>query len=63
MEWRRLSEEERREAISVYREDHPIYSRLILRTLVRLHRLSGDPVEAVVRAIPMLALHGPASGR
>lgn len=63
MEWRRLSEKERREAISLYREEHPLYSRLILRMLVRLHRLSGDPVESVVRAIPMLALHRPVSGQ
>jgi deazaflavin-dependent oxidoreductase (nitroreductase family) len=63
MDWRRLSEEERREAISAYRDDYPVYSRMILRMLVRLHRLTGDPVEAVVRAIPMLALQRPAAGR
>jgi deazaflavin-dependent oxidoreductase (nitroreductase family) len=55
-EWRRLSEEERREAISAYRRDHPVYSRMILRMLARIHRLDGDPAEAVIRALPMLAL-------
>jgi deazaflavin-dependent oxidoreductase (nitroreductase family) len=63
LEWRRLSEEERREAIGAYRQDHPLYSRLILGMLVRLHRLTGDPVEAVVRSLPMLVLHPPPSGR
>ena len=63
MEWRRLSGEECREAIAVYRENHPVYSRMILRMLVRIHGLAGDPVEAVLRALPMLALQPPASGR
>jgi hypothetical protein len=30
--------------------------RIILRTLVRLNGLEGDPEEAVVRALPMLSL-------
>jgi deazaflavin-dependent oxidoreductase (nitroreductase family) len=61
MGWRRLSEAERRQAISIYRRDHPVYSRAILRMLVFLHDLDGDPVEAVVRALPMLALTRAAS--
>jgi deazaflavin-dependent oxidoreductase (nitroreductase family) len=56
MESRQLPEEERRDAIATYRENHPLYSRLILRMLVSLHRLKGDPVEALVRELPMLAL-------
>jgi deazaflavin-dependent oxidoreductase (nitroreductase family) len=61
LEWRQLSEEERREAISAYRQEHPVYSRLILRMLVTLHGLEGDPADAVARELPMLALHRPAS--
>jgi deazaflavin-dependent oxidoreductase (nitroreductase family) len=60
MRWRQLSEDERREAIAVYRSEHPLYSRIVLRMLVRLHRLTGDPVEAVTREIPMIALSPPA---
>jgi deazaflavin-dependent oxidoreductase (nitroreductase family) len=62
LEWRRLSEEERRLALSAYRREHPVYSRLILRMLARIHGVAGDPAEGVARAIPMLALHRPASG-
>jgi deazaflavin-dependent oxidoreductase (nitroreductase family) len=61
LEWRKLSEEDRREAISTYRGQHPVYSRLILRMLVTLHGLEGDPAAAVARELPMLALHPPAS--
>jgi deazaflavin-dependent oxidoreductase (nitroreductase family) len=56
MEWRILSDDERREATAAYRRDHPIYARAILWMLVRVHGLSGDPVDAVARALPMLAL-------
>jgi deazaflavin-dependent oxidoreductase (nitroreductase family) len=56
MTFRPLAEDERREAVASYRRDHPIYSRMILSMLRRLHSLSGDPVEAVVRALPVLAL-------
>jgi hypothetical protein len=63
MEWRRLTEEEKWQATSTYRQDHPVYGRAILRMLVRLHGLAGDPVEAVARGLPMLALHRPASGQ
>ena len=56
MESRQLSEEERRDAIATYRENHPLYSRLILRMLVSLHSLEGDPVEALIRELPMLAM-------
>lgn len=56
-EWRELSEEERLEAISTYRREHPLYSRAILRMLVRFHGLDGDPVEAVARSLPMLVLY------
>jgi deazaflavin-dependent oxidoreductase (nitroreductase family) len=52
VEWRELDEAERRAAGEAY----PIYSRIILRALVRLNRLEGDPEEAVLRALPMLIL-------
>jgi deazaflavin-dependent oxidoreductase (nitroreductase family) len=56
MAWRRLSEEEAREALSAYRRAHPRYSRMVLWMLARGHGLSGERLEAVARAIPMLAL-------
>jgi len=61
MAWRRLSEDEARQALSAYRRDHPLYSRVIFRTLVRVHGLSGERLDAIARAVPMLALHPPAS--
>jgi deazaflavin-dependent oxidoreductase (nitroreductase family) len=61
-EWRRLSEDERRRATAAYRREHPVYGRAILRMLVAVHGLAGDPVEAVARDLPMLALHRPTSG-
>jgi deazaflavin-dependent oxidoreductase (nitroreductase family) len=54
--WRELDAAERREALSRYRERHPLYSRLILRMLVRANGLDGDPFDAVAREIPMLSL-------
>lgn len=62
-DWRPLSEEEKLQAIATYRRVHPVYSQVILRMLVSLHGLSGEPVEAVARAIPMLSLRRPVSGR
>jgi deazaflavin-dependent oxidoreductase (nitroreductase family) len=56
VEWRELDEVERRAAISAYREAHPLYSRVILLMLVRVNGLEGDPEDAVVRELPMLAL-------
>ncbi len=61
-EWRRLSEQERRQALSTYRQEHPVYSRVLLRMLTSLHGLAGDPFEAVAGALPMVALHRPATG-
>src|SRR5919108_310056 len=55
-EWRELDEPERRAAIHAYREAHPLYSRLILRMLVRVNRFEGEPEEAVLRELPMLAV-------
>ena len=57
MEWRRLSDDEKREAIAAYRREHPLYSRVILRMLVSVHGLKGDHAEEVARAIPMLGLY------
>ena len=56
VEWRELNEAERRVAGDAFRAAHTIYSRIILRMLVRLNGLEGDPVEAVLRALPMLGL-------
>ena len=61
-EWRRLSEAESLEAVSAYRRDHPVYARMILRILVWIHGLTGDPVEAVARGLPALSLRPAASG-
>ena len=56
VEWRDLDEAERRAAGESFRDAHPIYSRVIARRLARLNRLEGEPVEAVVRNLPMLGL-------
>ena len=54
--WRELNEAERLAALERYRDEHPLYGRLVLWCLARLHRLRGDPLSAVAAAIPMLAL-------
>jgi deazaflavin-dependent oxidoreductase (nitroreductase family) len=56
VEWRELDEAERRAAMKTYREAHPLYSRVILRMLVRVNGFEGNPEEAVVRDLPMLGL-------
>ena len=56
VKWRELDEAERRAAMDAYREAHPIYSRIILRMLVRVNGLEGDPEQAVLRELPMLGL-------
>ena len=57
VEWRELDDVERRTAINGYREAHPLYSRMILRMLVRVNRFEGDPEEALLREVlPMLGL-------
>jgi deazaflavin-dependent oxidoreductase (nitroreductase family) len=56
VEWRELEEPERRAAINAYREAHPLYSRMILRMLVRVNGFEGNPEEAVLRELPMLGL-------
>jgi deazaflavin-dependent oxidoreductase (nitroreductase family) len=57
VEWRELDDaSERRAAMDAYREAHPMYSRIIVRMLVRVNRLEGDPEQAVLREIPMLGL-------
>lgn len=56
VEWRELDEAERRAAMDGYREAHPIYSRIILWMVARVNRLSGDPEQAMLREVPMLAL-------
>ena len=56
VDWRELDEAERRAAGDAFRAAHPIYSRMILRILVRLNGLEGDPADAVLQALPMLSL-------
>jgi deazaflavin-dependent oxidoreductase (nitroreductase family) len=56
VEWREFDEAERRAAMKSYREAHRLYSRVILRMLVRVNGFDGDPEEAVVRELPMLGL-------
>lgn len=56
VEWRELGAAERRAAMDAYREAHPVYSRIILRMLVRVNGLEGDPEQAVLRELPMLGL-------
>jgi deazaflavin-dependent oxidoreductase (nitroreductase family) len=55
-EWRELDETERRAAMDAYRDAHPFYSGIILRMLVRVNSLEGDPEHAVLQELPMLAL-------
>jgi deazaflavin-dependent oxidoreductase (nitroreductase family) len=63
MQWRELSEEERRAATDAYRRDHPLYSRMILRMVAGVNDLEGeDLAETVVRELPMVALSRPAGG-
>jgi hypothetical protein len=50
------TEDEKLQATAAYRRDHPLYARLLLRILARIHGLGGDPVESVARALPMVAL-------
>lgn len=52
----RANEAERRAAIDGYRETHPIYSRIILRMMARVNQFSGEPKQAILREVPMLAL-------
>ena len=64
MEWRELDEAGRRAAINGYWEAHALYSRMILRMLVRVNRFEGDAEETLLRELPMLSLRraSPASG-
>jgi deazaflavin-dependent oxidoreductase (nitroreductase family) len=55
-DWRELPEEERLSATREYVRDHPRYAPLVLRSLMRLHGLRGDPVDEVARGLPMIAL-------
>jgi deazaflavin-dependent oxidoreductase (nitroreductase family) len=56
VEWRELDEAERRAAMDAYRQAHPLYSRIILRMVVFVNGLEGDPEQAVLRELPVLAL-------
>lgn len=54
--WRELSESESVEALNRYIGTHPRWARSIIRSLVRHHDLSGDPLPAVAKALPVLGL-------
>jgi len=54
-EWRELDKAEERDAAEVFRVAHPIYSRVILRIIARLNGFEGDPAEAALQNLPMLA--------
>jgi deazaflavin-dependent oxidoreductase (nitroreductase family) len=56
VEWRELDDPERRTAGEAFRAAHPTYSRVILRTIARLNGFEGDPAEAALQNLPMLAL-------
>jgi deazaflavin-dependent oxidoreductase (nitroreductase family) len=56
VEWRELDEAERRAVGDAFRAAHPVYSRMILRTIARLNRFEGDPAEAALQNLPMLGL-------
>jgi deazaflavin-dependent oxidoreductase (nitroreductase family) len=53
--WRRLSEDQKQVALERYVSAHPRFARSIIRGLARRHDLSGEPIPAVARALPMLA--------
>lgn len=54
--WRELSEKENGAALERYLAGHPRWGRMILKGLARRHRLEGDLVSAVAKAMPILAL-------
>ena len=56
VEWRELDLEEKRAGVAEYRRRYPRYGRLVLRMLVALHELDGDPAEAVAKSLPVLVL-------
>jgi deazaflavin-dependent oxidoreductase (nitroreductase family) len=54
--WRELDEAERHAAREAFRGAHPIYSRILLRRLARMHGLGPDPAEVAKLNLPMLGL-------
>jgi deazaflavin-dependent oxidoreductase (nitroreductase family) len=56
VEWRELDEAERRAAREAFREAHPMYSRILLRRLARMHGLDPDSAEVAGLNSPMLGL-------
>jgi deazaflavin-dependent oxidoreductase (nitroreductase family) len=54
--WAPMSEQENRDALAGYLDAHPRYGRLVVRTLMRMHGLEGDPLEALPERLPMLRL-------
>jgi deazaflavin-dependent oxidoreductase (nitroreductase family) len=53
-DWREMSESENRAALARYRQDHPLYGRMVLWMLMRMEGLSGEPIGAIAAALPML---------
>jgi deazaflavin-dependent oxidoreductase (nitroreductase family) len=56
VEWRELTEAERRAVGEAFQRAHPIYSRMILRVIARLNGFEGDPAEEAIQNLPMLGL-------
>jgi deazaflavin-dependent oxidoreductase (nitroreductase family) len=56
VEWEHLAESENRKALERYLREHPRYGRSIVRMLMRMHDLSGDPLEVLPKRLPMLRL-------
>lgn len=55
-DWREMSESENRAALARYRQEHPLYGRMVLWMLMRMEGLSGEPIAAIAAALPMLSL-------
>jgi deazaflavin-dependent oxidoreductase (nitroreductase family) len=55
-QWRELSPQENRDALRAYKQRYPIYGSMVLRMLMGVHGLLGDPVESIGAELPMLAL-------
>lgn len=56
VDWRQLSPDECLEALGRYRREHPLWARLILRSLARTNGLSGEALPAVARSVPLIAM-------
>lgn len=55
-QWRKLSEEENHQVLGRYRQEHPLWGRIVLQGLAHGHGVSGDPLTAAAKTAPLLAL-------